>query len=102
MPRIVPIPREHPTLKTPILASANNCQGPIRGNRKRLKRSSLGEQLLRRARTVAAYPPDSEFAVACGHIRGVNNMLSIRSPHGAPIQRGIERQPGCYAALEVV
>src|ERR1035437_10243558 len=103
MVRIVQIQRERPNLKPPIPASPNKSYGAsIRGNRKYLKRSSLAEQLLRLAGTIAADPPDAEFIVARGNIRPVNNVLSVRGPDRMPVQSGTTGQPGYRAALEIV
>src|SRR4051812_45180568 len=102
MVRIVQIQRERPNLKPPILASPNKSdRASIRGNRRHLKRSSLAEQLLRRAGTIGGDPPDAEFTVAW-NIRGVNNALSVPRPHRLPVQSGITGQPGYRAALEIV
>src|SRR5579872_7269804 len=103
MVRIAAIQRESPNLKPPILATANKSQGGSNGrNRKHLKGSCIAEQLQGLARTIAAHPPDSEFAVAPGNIRAVNDVLSVRCPSRMPVQSGVEGQPGCRAALEIV
>src|ERR1019366_988400 len=103
MVRIVRIQRERPNLEPPIPACPDESyDASIRGNRRHLKRSSLAEQLLRRAGTIATDPPDGEFTVARGNIRTINDVLGVRRPHRLPVQSGIAGQPGYRAALEVV
>src|ERR1017187_8052292 len=102
MVRVVQIERERPDLKRPIPAGPDESyDASIRGNRRHLKRSSIAEQLHRPAGTIAADPPEGEFTVAGGNIRGVNNVPGVRHPHRLPVPSGIEGQPGCRAALEV-
>src|ERR1035438_349396 len=103
MVRIVQTQRERPNLKPPSPASPNKSyDASIRGNRRHLKRSSLAEQLLRLAGTIAADPPDGEYTVARGNIRTVNNVLCVRHPDRMPVPSGIEGQPGYRVASEVV
>src|ERR1035438_10643534 len=103
MVRIIRIERERPNLEPPIPACPDESKdASIRRNRRHLKGSSLAEQLLRLAGTIAADPPDGEFTVARGNIRTINNVLCVRHPDRMPVPSGIEGQPGYRVASEVV